>query len=179
MKKKILLSMILISFIVFFSGITYSFFNSTAELNSSNQKIASFIFETQNLEKIDLNLDGLKPGDEKEFKFLITNKKQDKVSDVTIEYKLSIKTYHFIPLIINLYKIENDKEIFVSTCDETSSRNTKNELVCITPIQTLSNTIEQIDEYLLKVTFPNKYSDVSYSNLVDYINIEIDSWQKI
>ena len=71
MKKKILLSMILISFIVFFSGITYSFFNSTAELNSSNQKIASFIFETQNLEKIDLNLDGLKPGDEKEFKFLI------------------------------------------------------------------------------------------------------------
>ena len=179
MKKKILIAIILVSSIVFFSGITYSFFNSNIELNSSNQGIASFIFETENLEKINLNLNGLKPGDEKKFLFSVTNNKQEKVSDVTIEYKMSIKTYHFIPLVINLYKVENDKEIFISACDETSSRNSDNELVCNIPVQTLTNTTQQTDNYILKISFPVEYNDVSYSNLVDYINIEIDSWQKI
>ena len=179
MKKKTLLAIILVSSVVFFSGITYSFFNSNTELNSSNQGIASFIFETENLDKIDLNLNGLKPGDTKEFLFSVTNKKEEKISDVTIEYQLSIKTYHFIPLIINLYKVENNKETFISTCDETSSRNTSNELVCNVPVQTLTNTTEQIDNYILRLSFPIEYNDISYSNLVDYINIEIDSWQKL
>lgn len=179
MNKKVFFVILLATLIVFFSGITYSFFNSTAKLSSSNQGIASFIFETQNLEKIELALDGLKPGDKKEFLFSVTNKKKEKVSDVTVEYRLKIKTYHFIPLVINLYKMENDKETFIGACDETASRNTDNELVCNMPIDILSNTMEQINNYKLKIDFPSEYNDISYSNLVDFINIEIDSWQKI
>jgi len=179
MKKKMLFVFLLCSLIVFFSGITYSFFNSTAKLNSSNQGIASFIFGVENLEKIDLNLNGLKPGDEKEYLFSITNKKQEKISDVTIEYKLTIKTYHFIPLLINLYKIEDDKEEFVGTCDETTSRNSDNELVCNMPVKILDNSSKKIDTYKLKINFPIEYNGILYSNLVDYINIEIDSWQKM
>ena len=179
MKKKIYLVIILIALVTFFSGITYSFFNSGAEVKSSNQGIASFIFEANNLDHIDLNLNGLIPGEEREYLFSVTNKKEDIISDVTVEYKLLIKTYHFIPLTIDLYKVIDEKEKFIGSCDETASRNSENELVCNMPTSTLVNSEEQIDDYKLKIKFPSEYNDISYSNLVDYINIEIDSWQKI
>ena len=179
MKKKFYLIMFLIVLITFFSGITYSFFNSDAAMASTNQGIASFVFETNNLDHIDLDLNGLVPGEEKEYLFSVTNSNELRVSDVTIEYQLSIKTYHFIPLTIDLYKIIDEKEELVGACDEGSDRNDDNELVCKMPIETLGNAEEQTINYKLKITFPTKYNDISYSNLVDYINIEIDSWQKI
>ena len=40
-------------------------------------------------------------------------------------------------------------------------------------------TIEEIDDYKLVISFPQEYNDVLYSNLVDYMSIEIESWQKI
>ena len=101
MKKKMYLIILLIVLVTFFSGITYSFFHSNGTLTSNNQGIASFIFETNNLDKIDLNLNNLKPGDEKEYLFSVTNTSDNKVSDVTLEYKLSIKTYHFIRFVSN------------------------------------------------------------------------------
>lgn len=179
MKKKIYLIIILIVLVTFFSGITYSFFHSNASATSSNQGIASFIFETNNLDHIDLNLNGLIPGDKKEYLFSVTNTKEEDTSEVTVEYKLSIKTYHFIPITIDLYKMNGEKETFVGSCDETVLRNSKNELICTMPVSTLTNSEKQTDDYKLKIEFPAEYNDVSYSNLVDYINIEIESWQKI
>ena len=38
---------------------------------------------------------------------------------------------------------------------------------------------EQIDDYKLKIKFPSEYNDEIYSNLVDFISMEIKSWQKI
>ena len=179
MKKKVMLIIILGVLITFLTGITYSLFTSKATMISTNQGIASFIFETNKVDYINLNLNNLLPGEEKEYLFSVTNSNELRVSDVTIEYQLSIKTYHFIPLTIDLYKIIDEKEELVGACDEGSDRNDDNELVCKMPIETLENAEEQTINYKLKITFPTKYNDISYSNLVDYINIEIDSWQKI
>ena len=179
MKKKICITVILIVLITFFSGITYSFFHSNTIMKSTNQGIASFVFETNNTDEIDLQLNGLVPGTQKEYLFSVTNTKNEKISDVTVEYQLIIKTYHFIPITINLYKIEDKKEEYIGTCDETSSRNSNNELICNMPKEILENSKEEVDNYKLKIEFPKEYNDISYSNLVDFINIEIESWQKI
>lgn len=179
MKKKICIAIVLIVLITFFSGITFSFFHSNATMNSSNQGIASFVFEANNLDEIDLELNDLIPGTKKEYLFSVTNTKDKIVSDVTVEYELVINTYHFIPLTIDLYKIEAEKETFVGKCDETTTRNSSNELVCKMPKETLNNSKEEKHDYKLKLEFPAKYNDASYSNLVDFINIEIESWQKI
>ena len=133
MKKKIYLIVILIVLVTFFSGITYSFFNSAAEMKSSNQGIASFIFEANNLDHIDLSLNGLVPGEEKEYLFSVTNTNENDISDVTVEYQLVINTYHFIPITIDLYRVTEEKDVFVGNCDETTSRNTNNEIVCNMP----------------------------------------------
>jgi hypothetical protein len=68
-------------------------------------------------------------------------------------------------------------EELILTCDETNERNAENELVCTTPIQKMGHSLEKLDNYKLKIMFPSEYNDETYSDLVDYINIDIKSWQ--
>lgn len=179
MKKRFYLIVLLIITITFFSGITYSLFTSDAKMSSSNQEIASFLFEEQDLDKINLNLKDMVPGVNSQYDFSVKNSKNDKVSDVTIEYQITIKTYHFIPLEINLYQIVNNEEVYIGTCDETYTRNEDNELVCNMPIKEMVKSTNTMDNYRLRLNFSSEYSDIKYSDLVDFINIEINSWQKI
>ena len=178
MKKKIYIILSFIILIMFFSGITYSLFHSSTSLTSNNQGLANFVFNAENLDSIALNLADLKPGTVLEYEFSITNNELEKVSDVTIEYQLKIKTYHFIPLDIKLYKL-NEKYDYVGNCDEKYTRDSDNKLVCNMPIEQMNKNENTVDTYKLVISFPEEYSDVEYANLVDFIDIEIDSWQKI
>lgn len=174
--------MIIISiatFLTFFSGITYSIFHSEGTLNSNDRNIAKFIFNAESLDHLELPLVDLNPSDEKEYLFSVANKKEDKISEVTIEYVITIKTYHLVPLNINLYKISGEEEELILTCDESYSRNDENEIICNSATQQLLHDNEQLDNYKLRVSFPEEYNDEKYANLVDFINLEIKSWQKI
>lgn len=173
LKYKILLIVFMMISLVFCFGITYSIFYSETNMNT-DQRLAKFIFNTENLDILQFPLINLKPGDEDNYSFAVSNY-QSGVSDVTVEYQLIIKTYHLIPLVIELYK---DDELIL-TCDEASTRNSDNELVCTTSNITMSHTSENLDNYNLKVSFPTEYNDDIYSQLIDYIKMEIKSWQKI
>lgn len=179
MKRKLLLIVILGSMVLFCSGITYSIFHSAANMYNSNQGIAKFIFNTENLDTLEFPLIDIKPDDQKEYSFAVTNSVSNNKSDVTIEYQMFIKTYHFVPLIIELYKVTGSNEELILNCDETFTRNEENQLVCGTPLQNMSYQNDYLDNYKLKVKFDNDYTDIKYSNLVDFIDIEIKSWQKI
>lgn len=178
MKKKIYIIAFLSILIMFFSGITYSLFHSNTSLNSSNQGLANFVFNAENLDSITLNLADLKPGAVLEYEFSIANNELEKVSDVTIEYQLKIKTYHFIPLNIELYKF-NEKYNYVGNCDEKYTRDSNKQLVCNMPVEQLTRNKNTKDTYKVVISFPAEYNDIEYANLVDFIDIEIDSWQKI
>ena len=57
-------------------------------------------------------------------------------------------------------------------------------LISVSAVSAEENTtsiisINNTDDYVLKVTFDSNYSDEAYSNLIDYINIEIKSYQKV
>lgn len=175
MKYKILISLFVTMFFIFGIGITYSCFTYDAQISTVDQKIAKFIFDTESLDRLELPLVNLAPGQSEEYDFSISNSSDEKLSDVSILYQLTILTPHFSPLIIELYK---DDELFL-TCDESYSRNDNNELVCNSSIQELSYDDESVDNYTLKITFDGLYSDESYSNLIDYINIEVKSYQKV
>ena len=101
------------------------------------------------------------------------------LSNVSVEYQMIIKTYHFVPLLIELYKLDGETEELILTCDETYTRNLDNELICNSPIQEMSHSLEKLDNYKIKIEFPEEYNDAMYAGLVDYINIEIKSWQKM
>ena len=175
MKYKIMISIIIIEFFVLSIGLTYSYFNSSSNVTTVNQRLAHFVFDAEALDHLELPLIDLTPGEENSYDFSISNTTDDVTSDVTVEYVLTILTPHFTPLIIELYKDEN----LVLSCDETYSRNNNNELVCNTEVQELSHDSEYSDDYELRVTFDEEYDDEEYSNLIDYINIEINSYQKV
>lgn len=179
MKSKVLTILFILISVTLFSGLAYSVFNSTANLKSSNQGIAKFIFNAELKEEIELPLIDLKPGIVKEYNFSVCNSDEQKISQVLIEYEIIIKTYHLIPLEIKLYKIVDNEEKEILDCNESSfSRDEDNYLVCKTQVQQLDHKFESIDDYKLEIGFLEEYNDEIYSELVDFINLKIKSWQK-
>jgi hypothetical protein len=177
-KTKVL---IILAALVFFSSIfalAYSYFRSQVKMNGE-QNIARFIFEAENLDEIELPLVDLNPGDTKEYLFSVTNNKMGFVSNVTIAYQMIIKTYHLIPLTIELYALDDETEELLLTCDESFERNEQQEIVCLLPIIEMKHEKEELDNYKLKVVFPEDYDDAIYADLVDFIKLELKSWQKL
>lgn len=180
MRYKILLVLSILILFTSFYGMAFSFFSSDAGLDSGDINVAKFIFNAESLDEFQLSLVDLYPGESKEYPFSVSNSNESNISDVTLEYQLTFKTYHFVPLAISLYKMnELEEEELILTCDETYTRNDQNELVCDTPIQEIGHTADALDNYKIKVDFPSEYNDAAYADLVDYINVEIKSWQKL
>lgn len=176
-KSKIFIGIYILLFIFFGMGMTYSVFHSNVNMNNSNQNIAKFIFDSKGFNKLEFPLVNLTPSDKLEYNFSVANNNEELSSDVTIEYKLSIETYHFAPLLIKLYDLNNN---IIIDCNENSfSRNNDNKLICNSDIMTLSHNEKKTDNYKLVVEYEKGYDDVLYSDLVDYINVEISSWQKL
>ena len=180
MKKKIFIIIFLLIMLILGLGVTYSAFSTKSRL-IINQEIASFIFETSQTDHISLALSNLKPGDKNEYKFSVSNnRKLDKktdISNVTINYQILLSTYHFMPLEIELYKKDIEEPILI--CNEKISRNEKNIIVCTTEIQNMKFDSEITDDYTLKVKFDEKCNTEEYADLIDSIDIEIKSWQKV
>ena len=180
MKKRIFIIVFLLIMIVLGLGITYSAFTTETKL-IMNQNIASFIFEANQTDHISLALSDLKPGDEIEYNFSVSNNKtvDDKVnvSHVKINYQIILSTYQFIPLNIEIYKGDNTEPLMV--CNDTFNRNASNEVVCTSDIQEMNFDEGITDDYVIKAVFDERYNTEEYSDLVDYIDLEIKSWQKV
>ena len=178
MKHRVIIIVILFSLIICFSKITYSLFHSETSFPLENMEIAEFVFETKRTDHIEIDFADLKPGDTKEFNFQVSNTKDKNITNVTTEYQITIKTFHFMPLIIELYK---DDEL-VMTCDEDYSKHSRNEdnaLVCKTDIWEMEHNATKTENFKIKVSFPIAYNTYEYTELVDYIDLDISSWQKI
>ena len=177
MKRRITL-IIMFGFLnILLVGVTYSFFKSDSNL-FANQDIAKFVFEAEETSTISVPITDLNPGDSTSYTFEVTNNVDEVVSQVTINYQCIIKTYHLMPLEIKLFKTGAVEELILS-CDETFGRNSDNQVVCNSLIQEMAYDDKVSDSYRLDITFPEKYNDEDYSDLVDYIDIDIRSWQDI
>lgn len=179
-KKRIVIILFVLSFLMLGYGVAYSFFNSSATLSSNETDIASFIFNAESLDEFQVSLNGLTPGDDVEYPFSVSNNYMGKISNVSVNYRITLTTYHLLPLVIELYKTNSEEEEeLVLTCDETYERNLQNEIVCDAPVQDLGHISGRLDDYKLKVRFLEDYDDALYADLVDYLDIKIESWQKI
>lgn len=179
MKKKLMIVIAMFVIIAFGTGITYSVFTSDV-FGNVNQKIAKFIFNAEEVDELHLSLTDLYPGVTKEYQFSVSNNSSGNLTNVTLNYNMIIKTYHFMPTEIKLYKTEGENETLVISCDEKKyTRNEENELLCNTDNFEMSFKKEELHNYRLEVTFPSLYNSEEYADLVDYIDIEINSWQKV
>ena len=176
MKKKyiILLTLTISIIVTFTAGIAYSFFNSQTTMVSNNERIAKFVFAADIKDNLELPIVDLVPEKLEKYEFQIKNTLDGTKADVSINYQITIKTYHFLPTIIKLYNSKN--ELFM-TCDETHSRNESNELICNSKIMKMDHKEKLTHDYKIEVGYEDGYDDLMYKNLVDYIELDIKSWQ--
>ena len=181
-KVKIKLAIILVTSVLLVCGvgITYSLFTSKGNLHV-DQKIAKFVFNAKKTDTIQLPITDLNPGDEASYNFQVTNNLNNKKSEVTVNYEIILKTYNFMPLDINLYKVDGDSDELIVNCNEYkfSRDQTTKQVVCNAEVAELSHNNELSDDYRLDVSFPKQYNSSEYSELVDHIEIQIKSWQKM
>ena len=169
MKKKFMTIAILIALVFAVTGITYSLFVSNINSNT-NVDLATFLVDAKKTNHIDLPIDNINPGEEIDYEFQVENN-----SDVNVVYNITVKTMHFIPFDITL--VDNNDEV-VMVCDENTQRNIRNELECKSQ-DLVINYNNLAHNYKLKLDFPQEYNSEEYSSLVDYINLEINSTQKL
>lgn len=178
MKKRIVLISFMFVMLVFISCATYSAFKSGTGI-VVNQEVAEFVVDAKRIDHLEIPITDLNPGDSDSYLFSVSNIKDDLKSHVTVDYQIIIQTYHFMPLNIELYKIEEEKETLIMICDETYTRNDSNALVCNSEIQQMSHENDVLDNYKIKIEYDKKYNSSEYSDLVDFIDITIKSWQKV
>ncbi len=176
-RKKVFIIEVILIALVLFGGITYSLYTSEADIIDEEIEIAQFVFNANKINQIEIPLSNLIPGNNVEYQFSVANNLESKVSEVTVEYQIIISTIHAIPLTYELIHVTDTDEVIL-TCNETTPRNAEGELECKSPVMQMNHVTSELDNYKLNILFPSIYNDSIYANLVDYVDIEISSWQK-
>lgn len=179
-KKKIILILLIAYILIFGVNTTYSMYNSSnnAEVQLNFAKI---IFNNEEIDSLSLPISDLIPGESLEYKFIVSNNKDGIRSEINIGYSINIETFKIIPVNIELYNIEEEKPI-LSCDDKEFKRNTENKLICNTENFKLDFDNDNTENYILKISFDkyNENNDIwteEYSELIDFIDIKINSWQ--
>ena len=121
------------------------------------------------------------PGEDLEYDFIVANNKDGIRSEINIGYTISIITFKILPVKIELYNDSIDKPIL--ECNETNfDRNEENKLVCTTEEYSLDYSNDNTNKYKVKISFEeyNEENEIwteDYSELIDFVDIKINSWQ--
>ena len=179
-KKRIILILLLAYILIFGINSTYSSYNSNGDGNLE-LSFAKIIFNNEAIDSLSLPISDLVPGESLEYKFKVSNNKDGIRSEINIGYNINVETFKIIPVVIELYE-ENTEEPIINCNEKDFKRNTENKLICNTENFKLDFNDDMTDNYTLKISFDkyNENNDVwseEYSELIDFIDIKINSWQ--
>lgn len=182
--SKINILIIILLLIIKIMPVTLSKYQSSG-IGNMNSNIAFYLISADYLTQ-NIKLTDLTPSDEAYvYTFTIGNKKEEEISEVDIEYTLSIVTTTNLPLRYELYENTNYQEegsvnlisatntVVSSDSDGTYFQNftfEKEELYYQTPT---TNT------YTLVIYFDQTNNDAKYQDVVEGIQIIVDSRQII
>ncbi|MCI6265672.1 MAG: hypothetical protein MR598_02350 [Erysipelotrichaceae bacterium] len=182
--SKINILIIILLLIIKIMPVTLSKYQSSG-IGNMNSNIAFYLISADYLTQ-NIKLTDLTPSDEAYvYTFTIGNKKEEEISEVDIEYTLSIVTTTNLPLRYELYENTNYQEEgsvnLISTTNTVVSPDSdgtyfqnftfeKEELYYQTPI---TNT------YTLVIYFDQTNNDAKYQDVVEGIQIIVDSRQII
>ena len=179
-KKKIILILLIAYVLIFGVNTTYSMYNSDSN-TEVELSFAKIIFNNEAIDSLSLPISDLIPGENLEYKFMVSNNKDGIRSEINIGYSITLETFKIIPVDIELYNIDTE-ELILSCSDKTFTRNPENKLICITESNKLEYENDDVDNYALKISF-DKYNNDNhvwseeYSKLIDFVDIKINSWQ--
>ena len=151
-----------------------------SKISSTNKLNTAIYLLNDEYQTIQVKLpDVLPDNNQYTYTFSISNYDSNKHSDTNLKYNLHIRTTTNMPLEYELYKtldIDDAESCIVSNNIEPDQYGTYFRNI-LTDKTTFLYTRDEIDYYTLLLTFPDDYTNYSYSGLADYIEINVISSQ--
>ena len=179
MKKRIIQILILILILILLIRIislTISKYESSAISDSAIQ--VAFYVLNRDYQSMSLNLESLFPRDEPYvYYFFVSNSNGDKTCETDMEYDLTIRTTTNLPIEYELYK--NDQYTNATAQNIIKSDDSTYFRGLTTETETFSYNEAKKNIYQLVVRFPEKYNTINYQDIIEAIEITVDSKQII
>lgn len=147
----------------------------------ANVNIAFYLLK-EDYKKMTLNLDSLFPqNDAYIYTFTIGNQDGTKTADIDLVYDLTIRTTTNLPLTYNLYKNQEytDSEaqnIIKTDTIEQDEYNTYFKIMT-TETENLNYKEPKTNTYQLVINFPENYNTINYQNIIESIELNVNSHQ--
>ncbi len=160
----VLLAVVLINSL---SGSTYTRYESDVDIGA-NANVAFFVID-QGLYENQIYVDGLMPSDEpKYYRFYVSNKKDNKRADVDLEYSIKFETTTNLPLQYEIIRNQSfdgpHQNIIGAPVLRQDENNVYYNVYETTGTRQFLHSRDELDEYVLKVTFPIYNTPTSISN---------------
>ncbi len=130
---------------------------------------------------INVKLPDVKPSNNQyAYTFSISNYNEEKHAEVTLSYDLYIRKTTNMPIEYELFEtldITNATSIITSNTVQLDSDNTYFRNIATSGGDTFNFAADCINYYTLLFTFPSEFNDSKYQDLIDYIEIKVDSHQ--
>lgn len=163
-------------------GRTYTRYESNVDINA-NANVAFFIIDQGTYEST-ISLDGLVPSaDPIYYTFYVANYKDTKRTKVDMDYKIKFETTTNLPLTYEIIRNQTFTGPHTNIIDSVSVRQDDYDVYyrVFTDNDTyhFTHNSNQIDEYVLKVTFPASYKNSPdlYQGVIELFSIIIDANQ--
>lgn len=184
-KLKILYAKLVILILCFFIllrivTLVLSKYESEAK-TTANVDIAFYLLK-EDYKTMTLNLASLFPQDDAYvFTFTIGNQDGDKTAEIDLEYDLTIRTTTNLPLTYELYKNQDYKDTGAVDIIKTNNIE-QDEYDTYFRIMTTETEIMKYKEpktnvYQLVVHFPENYNTTNYQNIIEALEINVNSHQ--
>ena len=174
--KLILLVLILVLVVNMVKG-TLARYRSRA-LSEADVDLAYFIVDTQSVSQ-SLRIDSMIPQDSAiSYTFFVANYKNAERTQTALDYTIEIKTTTNLHLGYSVHKQGESTNLITSDVTRPDSNGTIFRYLTVTG-GTFGVTANQQDVYVLEVTFSSSYKSADYAGIIDYVQITIDSRQKL
>lgn len=179
---KILILLLSLILLVKFISFTLSRYESKAKA-SPNIQAAMYVIN-KDFKTMNINLDSLFPSDTPYvYTFSISNTDGNKRCETDMEYNLLLRATTNLPIEYKLYMNEDytqagAKDILTSN-EVVKDENDTYFRKMSTETQYFGYTEDQTNVYQLVVLFPQKYNTINYQDVIEGIEITIDSKQVI
>ncbi|MGN1352301.1 MAG: hypothetical protein ACI4VE_06005 [Clostridia bacterium] len=179
---KLLILVFVLILLIKMISFTYSKYESRA--NTKPNIIVAFYVLNKDYQSMNLNLDELFPREEPYiYTFSISNTKGQKRCQTDLEYELSIKTTTNLPITYELYKNQNyndDNATSIKKTDEIIQDEDGTYFrIITTETESFSFREDETNIYQLVVHFPQEYNTINYQDIIEGIEITVNSKQII
>lgn len=172
---KILIILLCLLFTFFIARFTYSKYQTTT--NSSSQLDVAFYIVKEGYQSMSVKLDSIVPrATPYIYTFTVSNTDGTNRAQTNLSYDLSVITTTNLPLTYEL--LINNSDAILSNNVAQDSDGTYFRTIT-TNTQQFGFTADQTNTYTLKVTFPAQYTNISYQDIIEGVEIVVNSRQTI